>query len=65
MSDMKESLAMMRDMARSRIRLLKEGITLYDDARKAYYLQQYESKVKDLDHEIRRLSLRLVRPLDH
>ena len=61
-SDMKESLTMMRDMAKSRIQMLKEGVTFHDDQKKAYYLREYESKVRELDHQIRRLSLRLVRP---
>ena len=52
----------MRDMAKSRIQMLKEGVTFHDNEKKAYYLQEYESKVRDLDQEIRRLSLRLVRP---
>lgn len=61
MSDMKESLSMMRDMAKERIQMLKDGVTFYSDERKAYYLREYESKVRELDQEIRRLSLRLVR----
>lgn len=52
---------MMRDMAKSRIQMLKEGVTLHDDDRKAFYLMQYESKLRELDQQIRRLSLRLVR----
>jgi uncharacterized protein with PhoU and TrkA domain len=63
-SDMKESLGMMRDMARFRIQMLKEGVTFHNDDKKAYYLREYESKVRDLDHQIRRLSLRLVRPIN-
>lgn len=59
---MKESLIMMRDMAKTRIQMLKDEITFHNDQKKAYYLREYESKVRDLDHEIRRLSLRLVRP---
>ncbi|HBG04678.1 MAG: hypothetical protein A2075_20380 [Geobacteraceae bacterium GWC2_58_44] len=62
MSDMKESLIMMRDMAKSRIQMLKDGITFHDDAKKAFYLREYESKLRELDHQIRRLSLTLVRP---
>ncbi|HJV34050.1 MAG TPA: hypothetical protein VJ604_03210 [Geomonas sp.] len=60
MSDMKASLSQMREMAQSRIRMLKEGVTLHDDEKKAFYLREYEAKVKELDREIRRLSLRLV-----
>lgn len=61
MSDLKDSLILMRDMAKSRIQMLKEGTTLYGNDRKDYYLREYESKVRELDHEIRRLTLRLVR----
>ncbi len=50
----------MREMARSRIQMLKEGVTLHDDEKKAFYLREYEAKVKELDREIRRLTLRLV-----
>jgi len=62
MSDMKEALSMMRDMAKTRIQMLRDGVTFHDNAKKAYYLQEYESKVRELDQQIRRLSLRLVRP---
>jgi len=62
MSDMKESLSMMRDMAKSRIQMLKEGVTFHDEQKKSYYLKEYEAKVRELDHEIRRLTLRVVRP---
>jgi hypothetical protein len=61
MSDMKESLAMMRDMARSRIQMLKDGVTFYDDTKRSFYLREYESKLREIDQQIRRLSLRLVR----
>ena len=57
---MKESLTMMRDMARSRIQMLKDGVTFHDDDKKSYYLKEYEAKVRELDHQIRRLSLTLV-----
>lgn len=62
MSDLKESLLAMRQMAKTRIRMLNEGITFYDAERKAYYLREYEARVRELDQLIRRLSLKLVRP---
>jgi hypothetical protein len=58
---MKESLIMMREMAKSRIQMLKEGVTLHSEEKKAYYLEQYQARVRDLDHQIRRLTLRVVR----
>lgn len=60
MSDMKEALIMMRQMARERIQLLKDGVTLYDNEKKDYYLREYEAKIRELDTEIRRLSLKVV-----
>lgn len=62
MSDLKESLTMMRDMAKDRIQMLKEGVTFHDEDKKAYYLREYETKVRELDYEIRRMTLKLVRP---
>jgi len=61
-SDLKESLIAMRQMAKTRIRMLTEGITFHDAERKAYYLREYEARVRELDQLIRRLSLKLVRP---
>lgn len=52
----------MRQMAKTRIRMLNEGITFHDAERKAYYLREYEAKIRELDQLIRRLSLNLVRP---
>lgn len=64
MADAKEVLDMMRDMAMSRIRMLKDGTTFHDKARRAYYLQQYEEKVRAIDQLNRRIAIRLVRPGD-
>jgi hypothetical protein len=61
MADARETLEIMRDVARSRIQMLKEGVTFYNDDRKDYYLREYESKLRDIDQLIRRLNLRLVR----
>jgi hypothetical protein len=60
MSDMKDSLTMMRDMAMSRIQMLKEGVTFHDDDKKSFYLNEYEGKIRDLDIMIRRHSMKLV-----
>jgi hypothetical protein len=59
---MKESLVMMREMAKSRIQMLKEGVTFHTEEKKAFYLQEYQAKVRELDDQIRRLTLRVVRP---
>ena len=62
MADAKEVLDMMREVATTRIQMLKDGITFHDNARKAYYLQEYEEKVRTIDHLNRRIAIRLVRP---
>lgn len=49
-------------MPKTRIRMLNEGITFHDAERRAYYLREYEARVRVLDQLIRRLSLTLVRP---
>jgi hypothetical protein len=57
---MKEALEMMRESALLRISMLKEGRTLHDGYKRAYYLQEYQQKVSNLDKLIRRLTLRVV-----
>ncbi len=60
MADAREVLEIMKEVARSRIEMLKEGVTFYDDEKKAFYLQEYEKKLQDIERLIRRLNLRLV-----
>ena len=60
MADAKEVLEIMKEVAKSRIDMLKEGITFYDSEKKAFYLQEYEKKLRDIERLIRRLNLRLV-----
>lgn len=60
MADAKEVLEIMKEVAKSRIGMLKDGITFYDNEKKAYYLQEYERKLRDIERLIRRLNLRLV-----
>lgn len=61
MADMEEALEMMKDMALVRIRMLKDGITLHDDFKRAYYLQEYEAKLSEINKLIRRLKFRVIR----
>lgn len=61
MADMKEALEMMKDMALERIRMLKDGITLHDDFKRAYYLQEYEAKLSEINKLIRCLKFRVIR----
>jgi hypothetical protein len=60
MADTKEVLVMMKDVARTRIQMLKDGVTFHNDAKREYYLQEYEKKLRDIEQLIRRLNVRLV-----
>lgn len=60
MADAKEVLEMMREVARSRIDMISNGITLYNDEKKAFYLDEYGKKLQDIERLIRKYSLRLV-----
>jgi len=60
MADTKEVLVMMKDVAKTRIRMLQDGVTFHDAAKREYYLQEYEKKLRDIEQLIRRLNLRLV-----
>jgi hypothetical protein len=61
MTDATEVLQMMRQVARTRISMLKDGITFHDQARRAFYLQEYEEKLRNIEDLIRRINIRLVR----
>ena len=60
MADTKEVLVMMKDVAKTRIQMLKDGVTFHDAAKREYYLQEYEKKLRDIEQLIRRLNVRLV-----
>ncbi len=60
MADAREVLAIMKDVAKSRIQMLREGATFHDAAKREYYLHEYEKKVQDIDQIMRRLNVRLV-----
>ena len=60
MADTKEVLVMMKDVAKTRIQMLKDGVTFHDADKKEYYLREYEKKLRDIEQLIRRLNLRLV-----
>lgn len=55
-----ESLKMMREMAKERVRQLESGITTYTAEKQDRYIQEYRSKIKELDVEIRRYSIRAI-----
>lgn len=62
MADTLEVLEIMREVARIRISMLRDGITFHEGDRRSYYLQQYEEKLAQLERLIRRNSIRLVDP---
>ncbi len=62
MADAREVLEMMREVARTRISMLRDGVTFYESDRRSYYLQQYEDKLRQIEGLIRRISIRLVEP---
>ena len=47
MADTQEVLTMMKDVAKSRIQMLRDGVTFHDSAKREYYLQEYERKLRD------------------
>lgn len=62
MADAREVLEMMREVARIRISMLRDGVTFYESDRRIFYLRQYEEKLAQIERLIRRFSIRLVDP---
>jgi hypothetical protein len=60
MSDVREALEMMREVARIRIDMLKNGVTLHDERKRSYYLHEYREKLKKIEEIIRRMNIRLI-----
>lgn len=60
MADAREVLETMRTVARIRIGMLKEGVTFHSKARQAYYLREYEEKLREIERLIRRMNISLV-----
>lgn len=60
MADAREVLETMKKVAKIRIEMLKEGTTFHNDGKRAYYLREYEAKVKEIEELIRRMNIRLV-----
>jgi hypothetical protein len=61
MSDELEILEMMREVARTRIDLLKRGVTFHNGQSRDFYLREYEEKLRRIEELIRRRNIRLVR----
>ena len=60
MADAREVLETMRTVARIRIGMLREGVTFHSKARQAYYLREYEEKLREIEQLIRRMNISLV-----
>lgn len=60
MADAREVLETMKKVAKIRIEMLKEGTTFHNDGKRAYYLREYEAKLKEIEELIRRMNIRLV-----
>jgi hypothetical protein len=61
MADAREVLEMMREVARTRIDMLKNGVTFHDEPNRLYYLQEYQDRLSKIEDIIRRQSIRIVR----
>lgn len=60
MTDAREVLETMKKVAKIRIKMLKEGTTFHSKQKQAFYLKEYESKVREIEELIRRINIRLV-----
>ncbi|MDD3294286.1 MAG: hypothetical protein PHG20_06325 [Geobacteraceae bacterium] len=60
MADAREVLETMKKVAKIRIEMLREGTTFHSKRKQAFYLREYEEKVKEIDELIRRMNIRLV-----
>ncbi|MRR06077.1 MAG: hypothetical protein EG828_03895 [Deltaproteobacteria bacterium] len=60
MADAREVLETMKTVAKMRIEMLREGITFHSKSKQAYYLQEYEDKLREIEELLRRMNIRLV-----
>lgn len=56
-----EALEKMRDVAKMRIGMIKQGLTFHDSQRKTYYLHEYEEKLHSIEGILRRNAIHLVK----
>jgi hypothetical protein len=61
MSDVREALEMMREVAKIRIDMLQNRVTFHDEQKRNYYLREYRDKLQKIDAIMRRMNIRLVR----
>jgi urease gamma subunit len=60
MADAREVLETMKQVAKIRIEMLREGTTFHSKSKQAFYLKEYEDKLHEIEELIRRISVRLV-----
>ena len=60
MTNAKEVLEIMRGVAKSRIEMLNDGTTFYNDEKKDYYRSEYGKKLDAINRLIRQFSMQLV-----
>ncbi len=57
MQDLKESLEIMREMVVTRIQMLQDRTTFYDEEKRSHYSREYTSRLLELDQQILNISL--------
>ena len=62
MLELKKSLEALRDMVATRMQMLRTGVTYYTEDQKTFYLEEYLSKLLELDRLILALSTALANP---
>jgi capsule polysaccharide export protein KpsE/RkpR len=60
MADAREVLETMKSVAKMRIEMLREGTTFHSKSKQAFYLQEYEEKLREIEELLRRMNIRLV-----
>jgi hypothetical protein len=60
MSDAREALEMMREVAKIRIDMLQNRVTFHDEQKRNFYLREYREKLKKIEEIMRRMNIRLV-----
>jgi uncharacterized protein (DUF488 family) len=60
MTDAREVLETMKKVAKIRIEMLKEGTTFHNKRKQAFYLKEYEEKLREIEELIRRMNIRLI-----
>lgn len=60
-TELTEALEKMRDVAKIRIGMIKQGLTFHDPQRRIYYLHEYEEKLHSIEGILRRNAIHLVK----